>query len=582
MIAFVAVFAASLIASYIMVKAMTDSIAASSDVDEKNIPATKEGTVIPVLFGTRDLTSPVLSFYGPAVTSYTDPEKWLCLQYVFCHGMVDKIRRIKWGGKTVYSGDQDFGFNESLDLSILSKNLFLDGKGLEAAVFTRRGSTTQGAAHILKNSTYQGYDIGYRRLMNSVFVLAKDTSSIREPSIMATRIATRDCGQTQQWMIHLAYILVPERVDQIIESKDEDGSSQIWDTVNVKTDLLYDRTLSFKVNKDSSYTGKIRVRIHNSSEKIDSTVIYDQEFTTYEPEIGLSADIVSAAEDLYSGSVRYKTFIIVVDFESSNSVHSFSNVKFSMPSVNDMNPAHVIRECITDKEWGMGYTDSDIDDTSFIYAATVMKNEGMGVSVKWAKSTSIEDFVKEILRHIDGMLYVDKSTGKFTLKLLRDDYNEAELVVLDKSNISSVTNWKRNSYDDLFNTVAATYYNTQYGCASGLTVTDPALVIDHGMTIQKSIEYPAFSNPEIVSKAAQRDLLGISRGLVSCDITTSYSAAGSLNPGDAFKVSYPEFWASTTVMRVLKISFGDGRSNAVKISCSQDVFFTPEVPFITG
>ena len=230
----------------------------------------------------------------------------------------------------------------------------------------------------------------------------------------------------------------------------------------------------------------------------------------------------------------------------------------------------------------MGYTDSDIDDKSFIYAATVMKNEGMGVSVKWAKSTSIEDFVKEILRHIDGMLYVDKSTGKFTLKLLRDDYNEAELVILDKSNISSVTNWKRNSYDDLFNTVAATYYNTQYGCASGLTVTDPALVIDHGMTIQKSIEYPAFSNPEIVSKAAQRDLLGISRGLVSCDITTSYSAAGCLNPGDAFKVAYPEFWASTTVMRVLKISFGDGRSNAVKISCTQDVFFTPDAPFITG
>ena len=174
-----------------MVRAMTDSVAASSDVDEKNIPTTKEGTVIPVLFGTRDLTSPVLSFYGPAVTSYTDPEKWLCLQYVFCHGMVDKIRRIKWGGKTVYSGTGDFGFGDALPISVLSKNLFLDGKGLEAATFTYRGSTTQGAAPILKNSTYQGYDIGYRRLMNSVFVLAKDTSSIREPSIMATRIATR-------------------------------------------------------------------------------------------------------------------------------------------------------------------------------------------------------------------------------------------------------------------------------------------------------------------------------------------------------------------------------------------------------
>lgn len=586
MIAFVVVFAASLVASYLMVKAMTDSVSASSDVDEKNIPTTKEGTVIPVLFGTRDLTSPVLSFYGKAIYDGFDPEKWLCLQYVFCHGMVDSIRRIKWGGKTIYSGNEGFGFNESLNLSILSKNLFLDGKGLEAATFTYRGSVTQNTQSALTNSTYNGCPIGYRRLMNSVILLYKDTSSIREPSLLATRIATRDCGQTEQWRIYLAYILVPERVDNIIESKDEDGNIQCYNVVYVKTDLLYDRTLKFDFITEPSYVGSLHVYVYNSSIKNDSTKVFDQEYTTSGGtktiEIGLSADMFSSALDLYSGNVRYKVFTIHVVYDSSNDVHYFANTKFFMPSVNDMNPAHVIRECITDKEWGMGYNDDDIDDISFIYAATVMKNEGMGVSVKWSKSTSIEDFVKEILRHIDGMLYVDKNSGKFTLKLLRDDYNESELIILDKSNISSVTNWKRNSYDDLFNTVAATYYNTQYGCASVLTITDPALVIDHGMTIQKSIEYPAFSNPEIVSKAAQRDLLGISRGLASCDITTTYSAAGTLNIGDAFKVSYPEFWAATTVMRVLKISFGDGRNNAIKISCVQDVFFTPEVPFITG
>ena len=60
----------------------------------------------------------------------------------------------------------------------------------------------------------------------------------------------------------------------------------------------------------------------------------------------------------------------------------------------DMNPAHIIRECLT-QPWGLGYQSADIDDTSFTAAATALHSEGMGMSILWDKEVPIEDFVCE-------------------------------------------------------------------------------------------------------------------------------------------------------------------------------------------
>jgi hypothetical protein len=68
----------------------------------------------------------------------------------------------------------------------------------------------------------------------------------------------------------------------------------------------------------------------------------------------------------------------------------------------DMNPAHIIRECITDTSWGMGYTDADIDDTSFTAAADTLFDEEFGLSLLWSKEEKIEEFIKDIIRHIDA------------------------------------------------------------------------------------------------------------------------------------------------------------------------------------
>src|SRR3546814_830777 len=137
-----------------------------------------------------------------------------------------------------------------------------------------------------------------------------------------------------------------------------------------------------------------------------------------------------------------------------------------------MNPAHLIRECLTDPDWGMGYADADIDSVSFTAAADTLFTEQLGMSLLWDRQTTLEDFVGEIVKHIDGALYVSRVTGKFVLKLMRADYDPEDLLILDPSNISKISNPKTPAFSELTNTVTSVFWDASTGKNSSLTVQD--------------------------------------------------------------------------------------------------------------
>src|SRR5690606_37872921 len=96
----------------------------------------------------------------------------------------------------------------------------------------------------------------------------------------------------------------------------------------------------------------------------------------------------------------------------------------------DMNPAHILRECGTSRVYGLGRPAADIDDESFTAAADRLFDERMGISLLWdSEAMTLADFRNEIVRHIDATHYVDSRTGKFKLKLIRNDYDVDDLLV---------------------------------------------------------------------------------------------------------------------------------------------------------
>jgi hypothetical protein len=87
---------------------------------------------------------------------------------------------------------------------------------------------------------------------------------------------------------------------------------------------------------------------------------------------------------------------------------------------DDLNAIHIIRECLLDIEWGLGFSGSDIDSTSFERAADILHDESFGLSLLWDQTEAIEDFVGSILGTIAGFLYQDLATGKWVITLTRD------------------------------------------------------------------------------------------------------------------------------------------------------------------
>ncbi|UGL62826.1 putative virion structural protein [Xanthomonas phage MET13-T1] len=237
----------------------------------------------------------------------------------------------------------------------------------------------------------------------------------------------------------------------------------------------------------------------------------------------------------------------------------------------DMNPAHIVREVLTDPDWGMGYPEGDMDETSFRLAADQLHSESMGMSLLWDTQQDLSDFLAVVLRHIDGSLYTDRSTGRFVLKLARGGYDESTLMVLDEENVIRVSDFKRRTVDELTNQVSVAYWEKSTGKDGSITVQDIALAANQGSTVGTTIQYPGFTNGSIATVAAARDLKALSTPLATATLYATRAAA-SLNIGDVFRFSWAEYGVENIVFRVTNIELGELQSNQIKLSVVEDVF----------
>lgn len=240
---------------------------------------------------------------------------------------------------------------------------------------------------------------------------------------------------------------------------------------------------------------------------------------------------------------------------------------------DDMNPAHIIRECLTNIQWGLGYGPGDIDDPSFTAAADTLYSEGMGISLLWDKSKDINDFISVILSHIQGSLYISRSSGKFVLKLSRADYDVNTLLELDESSISKIVNFKRASVGDLINSVTVIHWDASTGNENSVTVQDIALIAQQGCVISTTKQYPGFTTGANAVRAASTELQALSTPLASATIYANRKAA-KLNVGDVFKMSWPRYGVASIIMRVTSLELGTLDNNNIKIEAVEDVFAT--------
>lgn len=248
--------------------------------------------------------------------------------------------------------------------------------------------------------------------------------------------------------------------------------------------------------------------------------------------------------------------------------------------IHAMNPAHIIYQCLTSKEWGRGLDPSEwINEESFIAAANTLADECFGLCLKWNRQTGLDDFIGTVIDHIGAVLYPDRLTGKITIRLIRQDYSEYDLPNFTyDSGLLSITDDDGTSSEDLKSEVMVKYIDATNDEQRMVRVQNIAAMQSLGATSSETIDYPGLPTSDLAMRVAQRDLRA--RGLPLRRFKLVFDRRGeAITPGSVFTVTDPENAINNIVLRAGKIEDYTGEQSSITITAIEDVFGMPEFSY---
>ena len=249
-----------------------------------------------------------------------------------------------------------------------------------------------------------------------------------------------------------------------------------------------------------------------------------------------------------------------------------------------MNPAHMLRELLTDRVWGMGLPEADIDETSFAASAQTLFDEKFGLSFIWAQESSAIDFALEILRHIDGVMFQEPSTGLYTLRLIREDSNAFFDFTGQPHIVVAPPELTRRSYSELVTRVSVIYRQVW-----AFTVrTDDAMTTVHDLALTSqlgdipvTLRYDGVYDVTLAHRIATRDLKRLSTPLASVRMAVTWSAGKDIRAGDRIKWSWAPYGITTIYLRVVSVTIGEIDATSVSLECVEDIYAPAEAFYNT-
>lgn len=240
-------------------------------------------------------------------------------------------------------------------------------------------------------------------------------------------------------------------------------------------------------------------------------------------------------------------------------------------NTKQMNPAHIIYQCLTDPRWGMGVDTLQIDPGTFQSVADTLYTEGFGLCINWNQSASIEEFIGIVLDHIAGGLTLNTSTGLYELVLVRGDYDPDTLTTYDESDIIALTDYQRQAWAETVNEVTLVYTDPDTGKDTTITQQDLANIDAQGVLVPVKIEYKGIRNHDVARTVLARELA--SRVTPLSKITFEINRrAWSVRFAHLFKLNWAARNVSGVVYRVIKISKGTLQKGSIKIDALEDIY----------
>lgn len=245
----------------------------------------------------------------------------------------------------------------------------------------------------------------------------------------------------------------------------------------------------------------------------------------------------------------------------------------------DANPANVIYEILTNKEWGFGVSSSTIDLVNLLSVADTLITESNGFSLLLDREMPARDMLQELGRQIDGAIFVSHVTGKWTVKLARADYDIDTIPQLTDDNVTEVRDYTRGSWEDTTNTISVEYdkrdddYKLSYALAQDMAnamIQGDGTVTNAQSTVGK-VAFPGVKSSALASNLAWRELRTQSYPLARCTLVVN-RRIWSLSIGSVIAWSNVERGFNRLPMRITRINYGRLEDNKMSVTVVQDVF----------
>ena len=252
----------------------------------------------------------------------------------------------------------------------------------------------------------------------------------------------------------------------------------------------------------------------------------------------------------------------------------------SHAGIRAMNPAHILYELWTNRDWGRGISASRLDLTSFQTAADQLYAEGFGLCLVWARQESISEYMQIILDHIGAACGPDLSTGKIRVKLIRDDYVAATLPIFGyDSGLLGIDDEQATAADAITNEIMVSWFDP---VKKRQRQTAPVQNLGSIQAVGRHTsvrEYPGLPTAALAARVAQRDLRASGRALKRYKIRLDRRGY-LIQPGDVFRISDPDRGLESVVLRAGRVEEGSITDGTITITAVQDVFGLPSTVLV--
>jgi hypothetical protein len=559
-----------------------------SALGDFSVPTAEQGRAIPIIFGTcmikggntvwwGDLKTKkvktgggILTFGMTQVVGY---QYFLGCQFMLCRGPVDELvdiqadaKSVNWTPTTVLNGD---GSENYIDVEVDSPNLFGGTKaggsgGVQGSIDFYRGVPTQQpdaylsakqGRVVISESTGLGYL--FSGVGNGTIGEMSGGASSKNETITITAIGI-DTNDTHGTYLKMHFSVVGSiSGSQSNSTENSDGSTGCW----------ADQAFSCPIINFIIHTG--------------STQFQDGDAFTIETEQSQIAPAYpelcyAAFKQFYFGTSNYLKPIAFVVRRCPDPLDQGAIANIS----GDANPAFAIYEILT-SDYGLSIDPATVDATAFIAAAETLAAEGLGISMQFDTQATADQLISEILRHCDGLVYVDPATGLWEITLARGGYDPSTLPELTVDSILGTPDFSRGSWEETSNRVGIKYIARAGNFTDALlSAYDPANIAVTQEVRPQTIEFKGISNPASAALVAIRVLKTFTYPLAKLKVTADRSA-WTFRPGGLFRFTWTPLGIADDVFRITRIGYGELTDGKITIDAVEDIFGINSIAFVS-